>query len=334
MIHIRTGSRLHFGLLSLPGGTAPGACWPNHLGNEVVPARSFGGVGLMVEEPGVSLSVDETATTRPVGGLASGRASEFADRFARNSPSGLDCRRHIAVERSIPPHVGLGSGTQLALAVARALNLASGQQRLDAGALAELVGRGKRSAVGIHGFEHGGFIVEGGRGDGGGIAPLLARHAFPEDWPVILIIPSRETGRHGPDENQMFQRLLQAPYTIRVTEAMCRLVLLGMLPGLAERNYSAFAEALFDFNARAGELFSVVQGGLYSSSLLAEIVKWLRQEGVAAAGQSSWGPTVFTIVKDIDRAKKTVEKLRRAFGLSAEEVLITKACNGGARISK
>ena len=44
----------------------------------------------------------------------------------------------------------------------------------------------------------------------------------------------------------------------------CRLVLLGMLPALVERDFDSFGEALYDFNRRVGEMFRPWQGDLYA----------------------------------------------------------------------
>ena len=49
MIRVTAPSRLHFGLIHL--GNEP--FWPDRDGDEVVPARRFGGAGMMIEAPGV-----------------------------------------------------------------------------------------------------------------------------------------------------------------------------------------------------------------------------------------------------------------------------------------
>src|SRR5207248_2329016 len=91
------------------------------------------------------------------------RALEFARRFARHH--GLDLRLHFCLHRSIPPHAGLGSGTQLALAVARAIAELCGLPT-DVMSLAHAVDRGRRSGVGTWTFAYGGFVLEGGRAAG------------------------------------------------------------------------------------------------------------------------------------------------------------------------
>ncbi len=105
-LRIRTPSRLHFGLLG----------WGPHA------TRQFGGVGLMIDAPGIELAAEPAPRWTAEGPLAA-RALQVAERVAG---------RFIAMGVPIPParitilrapeeHVGLGVGTQLSLAVARAV---------------------------------------------------------------------------------------------------------------------------------------------------------------------------------------------------------------------
>jgi beta-ribofuranosylaminobenzene 5'-phosphate synthase len=324
MIRVEAPSRLHFGVLSLP----PREHWPNLQGEETVPARWFGGVGLMVREPGVWLTVQPANEWAADGPLAD-RALAFARRFIQ------DCRpeevppQHIEVERCAPEHVGLGTGTQLGLAVSRALATALDFPAWDAPYLAWRVGRGARSALGIHGFATGGFLVEAGKRDPDDVSPLVARAEFPDRWRVVVVVPTGVKGVHGAAEDQAF-RLGARTRGLDRTDALCRLVLLGLLPALAERDLAAFGEALYDFNARAGEAFAPVQGGTYASPRVAELVAFLRREGVPGVGQSSWGPAVFAVVEDDDRARDLARRVREHFALGEAEVYWTAACNRGA----
>jgi beta-RFAP synthase len=199
--------------------------------------------------------------------------------------------------------------------------------------LARHVGRGLRSALGVHGFERGGFLVEGGKRSADELSPLVAHAAFPEDWRAVLVLPPRGVGLHGPGERAAFDRLAQLPPPRRQTEALCRLVLLGLLPALAERDLTAFGEALYEFNARSGELFAPVQGGLYATPLVAETVAFVRGLGVRGVGQSSWGPAVFAVVEDESRAPDVAHRVRGRFGAGGTEAFVTRACNRGAIIS-
>ena len=127
VIHVRAPSRLHFGLFSRSAG-----------GTGAVPLRGFGGVGLMIQEPGVQLAV-RPAEAWSAEGPAADRALAFAARTGSNP-----C--HMVIERCAREHCGLGTGTQLALAVACATLLATHGQRPEVEAVARLMGRGRRSA--------------------------------------------------------------------------------------------------------------------------------------------------------------------------------------------
>ncbi len=331
MTAVRTPSRLHFGLL----GLADAAPWPNREGAPTLPGRAFGGVGLMVQDPGLELCLSPAATWGATGPLAE-RALAFAHTYAasvrQDHPDvALPCQ-HILIETAAPEHAGLGTGTQLGLATALALATAW-ELGEPVGVLARRGGRGLRSALGVHGFERGGLLVEAGKRSADDLAPLVAHAAFPEDWRVVLVLPAQASGLHGPSEREAFARLAQKPADARQTEALCRLVLLGLLPALAEHDLATFGEALYDFNARSGELFAPVQGGLYVSPVVAEIVAFVRGVGVPGVGQSSWGPTVFAVVEGDDHAGDLAARLRNRFDLTDAEIIVTKALNRGAILS-
>src|SRR5205807_1029658 len=118
--------------------------------------RRFGGAGMMVERPGVLLRVVPAAAWSAEGPLAD-RALAFARHFtqalAAETGQAVPPQR-LLVGGAPPAHAGLGSGTQLGMAVA--LALAVDRPDLPAGELARLVGRGLRSGLGVHGFAQGG----------------------------------------------------------------------------------------------------------------------------------------------------------------------------------
>src|SRR5262249_19818842 len=268
MIQVRAPSRLHFGLLSLTANEASGV-------------RQFGGVGLMIQEPGVRVSLQPAENWSAEGPLA-GRASASARKIALSLSAPQ--RFHLIVEASAAEHIGLGTGTQLGLAVARALALACGHENLVAVELAFRLGRGKRSALGVYGFSRGGFLVEGGKGPKSTIAPLIAHCDFPEGWSIVLIVPKGEMGNYGIAEEEAFTRLKCGQ-----TDALCRLVLLGMLPALLEEDLPAFGEAAYEFNRRVGEVFRPIQRGIYAHPRSAALVEFVRCQRISGVGQSSWG---------------------------------------------
>jgi beta-ribofuranosylaminobenzene 5'-phosphate synthase len=334
-VFIRVYSRLHFGLLNAGGNerAEPGP------GGETPLPRHFGGVGLMIERPGLRVHALPASSWSASGPLAE-RALAFARRFAesvRQNEGDKDLPpRRIGIERAAPEHAGLGTGTQLGLAVAQALAVSWGLE-YDVRTLARRVGRGLRSALGVHGFEQGGLLVESGKLSADRLAPLVARLSFPDPWRLVLVLPGEEgrtVGLHGVREEKAFARLAVGEAAPARTDVLCRLVLLGLLPALVECDADAFGEALHDFNARVGEVFAPVQGGLYASPRVAELVAFVRSQGIPGVGQSSWGPTVFAVVADEDHAKHLADRLREQFALEQEAVLVTPACNHGALLER
>jgi beta-ribofuranosylaminobenzene 5'-phosphate synthase len=327
MIRVQAPSRLHFGLLSLPG-TAD-ADWPDLEGAAHMPARHFGGVGMMVDRPGVDLTITPAATWS-----AEGPGSERALRFARQyceSTSATHAFR-LRIDRCAPQHVGLGTGTQLALAVARGMAVALGDGDVTPVQLAPRVGRGLRSALGIHGFAAGGLLVEGGKGPNTDVSPLLCRLPFPDDWPILLILPAGLQGTHGNEEIEAFTRVSVGEQGLRQTDALCRLVLLGLLPALVERDFNGFGEALYDFNRRVGEMFRAWQGDVYAHPRVAHIVQAVRQCGAKGVGQSSWGPSVFAVMQSRQDADQVVARLCHNNVVRSEEFTIAAGDNVGARV--
>jgi beta-RFAP synthase len=298
----------------------------------VLPARRFGGVGLMVEQPGIQVRATPAGAWSAEGPLAE-RALAFAHCFAdgvRGSEAGRRLPpQHLAVERAAPEHAGLGTGTQLGLAVGRALAAAWGL-KLEGGELARRAGRGLRSALGVYGFEQGGLLVEAGKRTAEGLAPLVARLPFPADWRFVLAVARDAAGLHGAGEQEAFDRLAGRSGVPDRTDVLCRLVLLGLLPAVVERDLEAFGEALYEFNRRVGEGFAPVQGGPYAGPRVAELVAFVRGQGVRGVGQSSWGPAVFAVVGGEEQAEDLAGRIRRRFGLDAGEVFVTQACNHGA----
>jgi beta-ribofuranosylaminobenzene 5'-phosphate synthase len=274
----------------------------------------------MVEAPGVYLRFEPASTWSAEGPHAS-RILALLRRFAGSLPP-----QRVVVEQAAEEHVGLGTGTQLTLALCRGLTHL-GRREWNLQQVARQAGRGKRSALGIHGFEHGGFLVEGGKSREEALSPLLTRIGFPP-WPLLLIRPQPGAGLHGRGEGEVFAQAIDPG----PTDALCRLVLLGLLPALIEKDVQAFGQALHEYNARAGEFYTSAQGGIYASPAIAEVIRFVRAQGVPGAGQSSWGPTVFAVVEDEDPARHLAERLREHFQLAPAEVLLTHGCNRGARL--
>lgn len=338
MTRVRTASRLHFGLLRVPAAdaaertTAPAdplveslAC--GSIDDPLIesPRRCFGGVGLMVDAPGVTVHAQTSADWLAVGPLAE-RVSQIITQLRQRWPQPLPACR-VTVEHAPEPHTGLGVGTQLSLAVAAAVLHAAGARVPPAVELARLVQRGERSAVGVHGFACGGLIVDAGKTNADALGTLAVRQALPGEWRVVLLTPSGPRW-HGDSERRVFgQAHLATP--LAITNTMCRLIVCDLLPALAEADCEATGQALFAYNQLAGRAFAPVQGGTYASPAIAEAIAQLRGLGVAGVGQSSWGPTVFALCADADRAAWVAN---RAMAWSVGPVVIAAPCNHPAQL--
>jgi beta-RFAP synthase len=313
MTRVCAPSRLHFGLIGFA------ELWPN-----AVPTRRFGGAGLMVQAPGVDVSVSP-ASAWSVEGPLGGRALAVALRLSPDIPP-----HKIIVSQCAPEHSGLGTGTQLSLAVARALSHSCGQI-VETTDLARRIGRGARSALGVHGFDRGGFLLDCGKGVATEVAPLAARVEFPEAWRVLLVRPQAAPGLHGDMEMRAFAQLAQSDVALAATERLARLALLGLLPCLLERDFAGFSEAVHEFNAKNGELFATTQGDVYASPQSKQLVTLMRQWGVRGVGQSSWGPTLFALVEGEAQGQALMRRLRESCGSSCV-VDMTAAQNSGATV--
>jgi len=293
MVVVETAARLHFGVLDLRGS----------LG------RWFGGIGAAA--PGPTLRV----TARParelrVDGEDAERALEFAERFQRHYD--LNAAVHVHVERALPHHKGLGSGTQLALAVGRALAEVS-DITTTTEELAMAVGRTKRSAVGTWTFAGGGLVVEGGRRrEGDGVSPLLARIPLPASWRCVVAVPDTISGMSGAAEAAALACL--PPVDDRDVERVAHLVLMGLLPAAVEGDINEFGSALTAIQTITGRWFAPIQGGTFASSVSADLVRRMIEWGASGVGQSSWGPTVYGLVEGESASCQLADRVRNTIG--------------------
>jgi beta-RFAP synthase len=295
-VFVEASARLHFGVLDLRGARG----------------RWFGGIGASVARPTLLVSAARGDTL-----VAQGEDADRARQFARLffAHHSLRGGAHIQVHRTLPSHVGLGSGTQLALAVARALAELYGVDS-DARALALAVGRGRRSAIGTWTFDDGGLVVEGGRrADSGECGPLIARVPIPSTWRCVVAIPEGSPGISGAGEAEAFARLPAPPEP--EVERVAHIVLMSLLPSLADADLAGFGRALSEVQEITGRWFAPVQGGTFASGASANLVRRLREWGASGVGQSSWGPAVYGIVEGNDAARVLADRAVDAMGASA-----------------
>jgi beta-ribofuranosylaminobenzene 5'-phosphate synthase len=293
-IFVEAPARLHFGVLDLRG----------RLG------RCFGGLGAAIPSPSLLLEAMPADRVTAEGPDAD-RAMGFAQRwFAYQRVS---AGAHLRIHRAIPSHSGLGSGTQLGLAVARALCELHGISA-DAPDLARSTGRGQRSAIGTWTFALGGFIVEGGRrpGSSGTIAPLLARFAMPPSWQCVVAVPQAGRGLSGAAEARAFEQLPSPPD--QEVERVAHLVLMQLLPALVEDDVTSFGAALSAIQRITGSWFAAEQGGVFAPGPTQRLVAEMAAGGAVGVGQSSWGPAAYGLVESAAAAAALARRIQQSLG--------------------
>ena len=269
--------------------------------------RHFGSIGVALQEIYTQVTLSSASQLQ-----VSGASSERALKITRQLCQTLQVSDALAIriDDAIPEHIGLGSGTQMALAIGAALN-AYYDLSLSVRDIARLADRGARSGIGIGVFEQGGLVVDGGRGPQTLTPPLLSRMPVPEDWRFILVFDERGQGLHGEQEISAFREL--PPFPRHEAERLCYLLLMQGLPALAEQNLTAFGEVISALQDSVGQHFAPVQGGVFTSQPVAEAMAWLQQQGAVAIGQTSWGPTGFCAVANPVIADALLQDLQRHF---------------------
>lgn len=278
-VSVQTGCRLHLGFTNLS----------EDIG------RNFGSIGVAIDRPGTTVVFEENDGLAIVGEdnePLRTAVRRFCDTY------GVEPRVSIKVEEHIPEHVGLGSGTQLALAVGAGLAAVCGIDA-DMREIAFALQRGRRSGIGIAAFRTGGFLIDAGCGESArgraSVPTVVWRHDFPADWCFVIAIPAGVEGLSSHSEEGVFASLTPS---VHISEEVCRITQLLLMPALVERDIESFGRAVTAIDGKTGAYFSEVQGGIYSHEATNETVAAMLREGAFGAGQSSWGPAVYGIVRE------------------------------------
>jgi beta-ribofuranosylaminobenzene 5'-phosphate synthase len=296
---VAVGARLHVGFTNL----------------SLSRARLYGGIGLALDRPETVVTAERATSIEAPNATVRTHAERIVDRL--DVPGAT-----VHIESSLPRHVGLGSGTRLALAVARAIAGAYDQPfavRKHAPAL----GRGGRSGVGVATFEDGGFVVDAGhpssaftvdrpdRGDWE-VPPVAVRRHVPSEWRFVIAVPGGEAGRSGEAEDDGMRRAIEAADPA-VADRVAGALVQQVLPGLATGDVELFGAGVEAIDRANGEWYADLQGGIYRPPA-GQVIEALRgTSGVAGVGQSSWGPAVWALTTEeaaegvANRARQTLE---------------------------
>jgi len=280
-VRVAAGARLHFGFLNLS------------LARE----RLYGSLGVALDQPRVEVAAAPAEAVDCGHERAAGHAARACELLDVPGAS-------VTVESELPPHVGLGSGTQLALAVfaavARAHDLAPRVREF-----APHLGRGGRSGIGVATFEAGGFVVDAGHpsqrftaepppaGEWTVPSPIV-RSSLPRDWRFVLVQPEAEPGPSGPPEDERMRAVVERADP-GIADEIATLLTRRLLPAVAEGDHRAFGRAAARLGRLNGAWYADEQGGVYRPPA-GRIVEALGDEpAVSGTGQSSWGPTVYGV---------------------------------------
>ncbi|MFG0265178.1 MAG: beta-ribofuranosylaminobenzene 5'-phosphate synthase, partial [Rhodopirellula sp. JB055] len=276
-VEVQTGARLHFGLLDV--------------------APPFGGCGVMIDGPPTLVRIRD-ATSFQCDHEHRDRIAGIVERWQQMTDSDSPPSVSIDVVRAAPSHHGLGSGTQLSLAIAFALLKQTSTDTPSREQVLRLANRGRRSAVGSHGFFEPGLIVEGlnrERIASDQLNPIDQRIILPDSWRVGVVLMDEASAIgtiSGEEEQQQFDAL--KPASPEVRSRLTRILTDDLIPAIEREDFASFAESVTQYNRSSGELFAPVQGGPYNGTATTQLIKRLIANGLRGVGQSSWGPGVFT----------------------------------------
>lgn len=305
-------ARLHMGFFDLSGS----------LG------RHFGSIGVALDDIATQLSVmysDELLITGP----SSDRAIKCTEALCKELK--VSNQLKIEIETAVPEHVGLGSGTQMSLAIGSALN-AFYELGLNTRDIAQLTDRGMRSGIGIGVFEQGGLVVDGGRGELTKTPPVISHMDIPEAWRFILVFDKRGQGLHGDQEINAFKELPTFP--AEEAARLCYLLMMQGLPAVAEKNITQFGDVITTIQQSVGEHFATVQGGIFTSPEVDEVMQWLKKQGAVAIGQTSWGPTGFCAVGSKEIAELYIVEMEQKFlHFTHLNFVVARARNSGGDVT-
>jgi len=290
--------------------------------------RKFGSIGVALNEINTTVSVSY-ADKLCVTGIDSERALKCVQQLSQLL--NVSDKIHLEIKSLIPEHVGLGSGTQMSLAIGMALNTYY-DLNLQVRDIAVLTSRGARSGIGIATFEQGGLVVDGGRGEKTLTPPVISQMSMPEEWRFILVFDSNDQGLHGSDEIKAFKELPQ--FSAQEAARLCYLLMMQGLPALAENELNLFGDVITQLQASVGEHFSGAQGGgVFTSAEVAEVMSFLQDQGAVAIGQTSWGPTGFCLVKNKTIADKLELQVQEKFSdYKNISVMQASARNSGGEV--
>jgi len=329
-IRITTPCRIHLSLIDENGYTG----------------RVDGGIGLMLNRPNVVFEASNNAQEFKIEAnkyyresieVINEKASRIFKAFNVNNKN-----FHFHLKQYFPSHVGLGSKTQLSLAIATAITKLKNMSNLSLRELTKLVERGGTSGIGWRGFEAGGFILDAGHDFGKGKeketflpssasananpAITLLRYPIPENWSFLLAIPNVKKGAYGDEEISIFQS--HAPIPKEEVNEVSHQILMKLIPGLMKKNLECFGEGLIRIQNIG---FKKIEISL-QHQIVKDLLKFFDSYGLKAYGMSSFGPSVIGITENEDTTASLLKEVQKRLKSIGGHIYICKPNNTGAKI--
>jgi beta-ribofuranosylaminobenzene 5'-phosphate synthase len=328
-IRITTPCRIHLSLIDENGYTG----------------RVDGGIGLMLDRPNVIFEASNSATQFKIEAnkyyresieIINEKASRVFKTFNISNKN-----YHFYLRRYYPSHVGLGSKTQLSLAIAMAIAKLKNLNTTISD-LTKIVERGGTSGIGWKGFDCGGFILDGGHDFGIGKeketflpssasftanpAITILRYPIPENWRFVLAIPNLKKGAYGDEEVSIFSNY--APIPKEEVNEVSHQILMKVIPGILKNNLNCFGEGLKRIQNIG---FKKIEINL-QHNIVKNLLNFLNDYGIKAFGMSSFGPSVIGITETDSEAKDLFEAIHKFLRNIGGHIYICKPNNIGAKI--
>lgn len=314
-VQVKTNARVHFGFGNLS------------LDHD----RLYGGIGAAVADPSTTLAVSPATAVR---------APEALQSLVKQTVEDLSVPgAAVELVSGLPRHVGLGSGTQRALAVHAGVAAANGIRPRPREAAPSL-DRGGRSGVGVAAFEGGGVVVDAGHpaslftpdpppvGEWS-VPPVVARLHPPEDWRLLLVTPDADPGRSGAEEDAAIRSVIERADP-EVADRIAGVLARRLLPAVVDSDLAAFGDAVETVDRLNGTWFADEQDGVYRPVVDSVLASLSDADAVLGAGQSSWGPTTYgvTSAARATAARRAGEQALADAGVDGQVRLVAFAAAG------
>ena len=327
---ISTPSRLHFTLIDMNG----------ELG------RVDGSLGLSIQYPGISFEFGPHDRTVVRGGVSAEQELVLEEITESSKILQVDPYIEAVIHQVIPPHQGLGSGTQTRLAVLCALNhrFALGYPLSE---LAAISRRGGTSGIGINAFRNGGLLLDGGHcvsaqkksfapsrfATKAGPPPLLMRTDFPGSWGIVLFIPSRHQGLSGRAELDFM--LANTPIPLDEVQATSHIILMRLLPALRELDLGTFGacvNAIQDVGWKRRHWIRSDIEPLHSVRSAFNATAEIQGSGLSSTGATIFGFFDATKSSDVEVTRSLRRELSNSDAVPGQ-VVCTRANNSGMHLT-